>query len=242
MHTKTIAFGRLANQIIRNLCVSIIAEKFNLYVEYSEYSKILSLGINLFVGSKIFDNTIVLNDYNFFDILNQPVLSANLDGNNSFFQTKEITNFLYDYLNTYKIKCNIINKNPFKERINNNNDCFVHIRLTDASEWSPKLDYFLNSINNITYDNLYIASDDINHEMVKAIKNEKNCVILQLDDVRTIQFGSTCKTIILSQGTYSAMIGYLGFDSTIIYYRNNVWHGNIYEINRSKWIKNDEYK
>jgi hypothetical protein len=32
--------GRLGNQIIRNLCTSIIAEKFNLYVKYSNYDLI----------------------------------------------------------------------------------------------------------------------------------------------------------------------------------------------------------
>ena len=41
--------GRLGNQIIRNLAVSLIAEKHNLYVKYSSYDLINSLGIELFV-------------------------------------------------------------------------------------------------------------------------------------------------------------------------------------------------
>jgi hypothetical protein len=240
MYTKTIENGRLCNQIIRNLCVSIIARKFNLYVEYSQYSKINSLGINLYIGSNKFNSIIDLNDNNFFNILNQKTLLTNLDIKYSFFQTKEISNFLYNYLHSSEIKNNIITQNPFNERYNNNNDCFVHIRLGDASEHSPKYEYFINAINQINYDKLYIATDDINHEIIKDIKNEKQSILINLNEVETIQFGSTCKHIILSQGTYSAMIGYLGFDSTIYYMQpdvKHIWHGNIFEIDSKNWIK-----
>jgi hypothetical protein len=47
--TTTIATnGRLGNQIIRNLAVSLIAEKFNLHVDYVNFNLINDLGINLF--------------------------------------------------------------------------------------------------------------------------------------------------------------------------------------------------
>ena len=38
-----------------------------------------------------------------------------------------------------------------------------------------------------------------------------------MDPVKTIQFGSTCKHIVLSHGSFSAMIGYLGFFSQVYY-------------------------
>lgn len=244
MYTKTIENGRLCNQIIRNLCISILAKKFNLFVEYSQHSKIESLGIVLYIGSNKFNKQIVLNDDNFFNVLNLNNMFCNLDGNSSYFQTKEIINFLYNYLNSYEIKNSIINKNPFKERYNNNNDCFLHIRLGDAAEHSPNYTYFINIINKINYDKLYIATDDINHKIIMDIKNEKQFFLINLDEVETIQFGSTCKHIILSQGTYSAMIGYLGFYSTIYYRKESdvkhIWHGNIFEIDNKNWIKIDE--
>ena len=31
----------------------------------------------------------------------------------------------------------IMNKNPFKERYQNNNDIYIHIRLQDLSKWRP---------------------------------------------------------------------------------------------------------
>ena len=240
MHTKTIERGQLCNQIIRNLSVSIIAKKNNLYVEYSQYDKINSLGIKLYVGNKFYPSIIELNDENYFDILNLHSLKCGLNPNNSYFQTKSITNFLYKYLNSDEIKNNIINKNPFKDRYNNNNDCVVHIRLTDAAQYSPKYEYFIKLIEQITYDNLYIASDDINHDIIKEISTEKSANIINLNDIETIQFSSTCKNIILSHGTYSAMIGYLGFYSNVYYTelkKENLWHGDIFSIDSENWIK-----
>ena len=41
--------GRLCNQIVRNLALSILAEKYDLYVAYSSYDNINNkLGIELF--------------------------------------------------------------------------------------------------------------------------------------------------------------------------------------------------
>ena len=68
--TTTKPNGRLCNQIIRNLCTSIIAEKQNLFVTYSSYDRITLLGIPLFIGTQKYDNTIMLTDDNFFSILN----------------------------------------------------------------------------------------------------------------------------------------------------------------------------
>ena len=53
MHTITVGTqGRLCNQIIRNIAVSLIACKNNLYVEYYNYDKIAKLGIRLYIGEK----------------------------------------------------------------------------------------------------------------------------------------------------------------------------------------------
>lgn len=237
MFTHTIERGRLCNQIIRNLCVSIIAKKYNLKVSYSSYEKIKLLGIELFTGDNVYNNFTELDDNNYFYILNKNTLNSNLNPNNSYFQTKEITNFLYTHL--HSIKDNIIAFNPYKERYNNNNDCFIHIRLTDASQHTPNLNYFLNTIKKIGFNKLYIATDDTSHDIIKNITSEYNLAeIVNLNDINTIQFGSTCKNIILSQGTYSAMIGYLAFFSNIYYTildEVNIWHGDIFSIPNWKY-------
>jgi hypothetical protein len=240
MHTFTIELGRLCNQIIRNLCVSIISEKHDLYVEYSQYDKILQLGIQLFIGKNKYENFIELNDDNYFSILNLENLTYNINPNSHYFQTKRITNYLYSYLKSSTIMENIINKNPFKQRYNNNDDLILHIRLTDAAHYCFSINYFEKIISLNNYNNLYIATDDINHSIVKYLKDNYNAIVLDLDEIKTIQFASTCKYVGLSQGTFSAVIGYLSFFS-IVYYKtlekDKLWHGDIFSIPHWKCLE-----
>ena len=231
--TSTYYNGRLGNQIIRNLAVSLIAEKHNLYVDYCNNEWISELGINLFSGTHTFYNTIILGDDNYFLIYNCTDLTYNLDPNNSFFQTTEIGNLLYKYLNTHKIKLNIINKNPFIERYNTNNDLYIHIRLTDMTDSNPGLNYYMNTIKSIEFENLYISTDEPTHDIITQIINYyPTAIILDYNEILTIQFASTCKNIILSQGSFSALIGYLSFYSKVYYPAH---HGGLYNIN--SWIK-----
>ena len=92
---------------------------------------------------------------------------------------------------------NIIDKNPYKERYKNNNDIFLHIRLTDAKQWNVGIDYFIHCINSLNYDNIYIGSDNFNDELIKKIKTLYPSVIfIEKNPIETIQFGSTYKNII----------------------------------------------
>ena len=228
--------GRLCNQIFRNLSLSIIAEKHNLFVDYSIHELIGKLGIELFVGENIHNHTIMLTDDNYFEILSQPVLLYNLNANRSYFQTKRISNYLYNYLQNDIVKQRIINKNPFFDRYNNNDDIFIHIRLTDVADYNPGIEYYLYviSIQPQTSRNIYVSSDDLSHEIIQQIVNKyPNTILLNYDEIQTIQFGSTCKYIILSQGTFSAVIGYLAFYSQVYYKefdQTKIWHGDIFSI------------
>ena len=230
--------GRLGNQIIRNLAVSLIAEKHNLKVNYFNNDLIYKLGINLYSGSNIYNNTNILDDNNYFMIYNCSNLNCNLNPNNNYFQTKEIIDLLYNYIQTDNIKSNIIDKNLFKERYNNNNDLYIHIRLGDVIRFNPGIAYYLNTIKLINFNNLYISTDTITHDIIQTILQlYPLAIILDYDEINTIQFGSTCKNIILSHGSFSAIIGYLSFYSNIYYpeYMNIKWHGDLFSID--KWIK-----
>ena len=126
--TSTGDLGRLGNQIIRNLAVSLLAEKHNLKVNYYNNDLIYKLGIKLFSGINSYESIQDLTDDNYFTIYNCDNLNYNLQPNHNYFQTKEITNFLYNYLHSDKVKSNIIENNPFRNRYNNNNILFIHIR------------------------------------------------------------------------------------------------------------------
>jgi hypothetical protein len=237
--TSTVNFGRLGNQIIRNLAVSLLAKKHNLKVDYYNNDLINKLGIELFSGNNSYNSIQYLTDDNYFTIYNSDELNYNLNPNQNFFQTKEITNFLYTYLHTEKVKSSIIDNNPFKQRYTKNNDLFIHVRLTDAAIFNPGITYYINAIKNITFDDLYISTDDKNDNMIKELLNlYPSSQLIEFDEITTFQFASTCKHIILSHGSFSAVIGYLSFFSNIYYPEyelNKLWFGDIFSID--KWIK-----
>ena len=227
MSETTVGNGRLCNQIIRNLALSILAEKYDLYVEYSNYDNINNkLGIELFIGNKKYDKTVSINDDNYMNYFNNNIKNnANFDFTRNYFQTEEITTILYNHLTNNRK--NIIDKNPYKERYNNNNDIFLHIRLGDVRDLglTLEIDYYIHCIKSLKYDNIYIGSNDFNDELIKKIKTLYPSVIfIEKNPIETIQFGSTCKNIILSHGSFSAVIGFLGFFSNV-YFMNRfpVW-------------------
>lgn len=263
MTTTTLHNGRLCNQIIRNLAVSAIAEKYNLRVNYANQNVIQHLGISLFNGTNVHSNYIELNDNNYFTIYNNGNLTSNLLPNQSYFQTKEITNFLYERLQTDTYKLSVIAKNPFNYRYELNNDIYVHIRLDDASAFTPGLDYYVNTINQIqrmknsgtvdvdgrelsgedsyskVNDRIYISTDEPTHWIIrKLLELFPETILLRYNEVQTIQYASTCKHVILSHGSFSAVIGYLSFFSTVYYPEYNldkIWCGDMFSI--TGWVK-----
>ena len=239
MTSTTGTNGRLGNQIIRNLAVSLLAEKHNLKVDYYNKELINNLGIELFSGSNSYDNIQCLTDDNYFAVHNSDKLNCNLNPNNNYFQTKEITNILYNYLHRDEIKSKIIENNKFRERYAKNNDLFVHIRLTDVAQYNPGITYYANAIKNIKFDNLYISTDDKNHNIIiELLQLYPSSQLIDYDEITTFQFASTCKHIILSHGTFSAVIGYLSFFSNVyypIYELNKIWYGDVFSI--ENWIK-----
>jgi hypothetical protein len=234
--------GRLCNQVFRNLAVSLVAEKYDLYVTYINNDLMEELGLQLFCGKNVFNNAIPINEENYFSIYNSEKLESNLIAINCY-QTKEISNLLYKYLNSEIIKNNIISKNIFNSRYNNNNDLFIHMRLTDASKSIPSINYFLNTIKSIDFDNIYLSSDEPEHSMVKEILSYyPETKIINYDPVKTIHFGSTCNNVILSHGSFSAVIGYIAFFSKVHYAEydfNKMWHGDMFSIDG--WIQHPFY-
>jgi hypothetical protein len=234
--SKSVGAGRLGNRIFIHSCMSMLAEKHDLKIEYDQYmDRISNLGIDLYIGTKSFKNTIIINDDNFCTILDDVGIQKNIK-NDTFFQTRNCSNAVYKYIQNKKN--NIKNKNPFSSRYGSNNDCFVHIRLDDAAMFNPGSDYYINTLSKLSFDTLYISSDSSSHPIIDSIFNlYSNAKFISYDEIKTIQFGSTCKHVILSHGSYSAIIGYMTFNSDIYYpsYDRVVpWFGDMFSING--WI------
>ena len=245
MTSTTTINGRYGNQLIRNIAVSLLSDKFNLCVSYSSSEDTENLGIHLFSGEKIYKEKIILNDENYFEILNSTNnIESNLDPNDAYFQTKEIINKIYEFLHQKEVMHSVIQHNPFKERYKNNNDAYVHIRLGDVKSKNPGLNYYIKGLENVDFENLYISSDNPNHKIITELKrkyrNSKKVQVIDYGKIKTIQFASTCKNIVLSHGTYSSTIGYLAYFSPSISYpfyeKENSWCGEIFSINGWKEI------
>ena len=239
MMTQTKANGRFCNQLFRNIAVSLIAEKCHLMVDYISIDLIRLLGISLYTeGTNTYADTIALTDANYMEMYNNAQnITSNLNPNNDFFQTKEISQFIHTYIKTQKD--NIICANPFKDRYLMNNDVCIHVRLTDAAQHNPGASYYIQTLARIKPDNIFIATDEPTHSIIYEIaKSYPICKLLHLDMIKTIQLASTCKHVILSHGSFSAVIGYVSYYSSVYYPKydtNHMWYGDMFSID--VWIK-----
>jgi hypothetical protein len=243
--------GRLGNHIIKYISCSIICKKHNLYVDYNykNYEKFLNqiekLGILLFSGENKYENIINVTANNWYNIFDNPNINSNINlVSNDFFQKKIITDEIHKYLHDEEIMNHYINSNSYKKRFNNNNDCFIHIRLGDVSKYL-NLDiifkYYIYILNTINVDNIYISSDSPNHNKIKELLDlYSNSSTIHYNEHDTIHFASTCKYVILSQGTFSAIIGYLSYYSNVYYYipdNNTQWDKGYSDLFTDKYSK-----
>jgi hypothetical protein len=218
MTTTVWASGRFCNHLIRNLAVSIIAEKHDLAVDYSYRENANALGIQLFSGTRRHGTMVQLTEDNYFQVLESDHITYDLDPNWRFFQRGDIVRHIRSYLTSQLVKESVMTKNPFSDRYAVNNDAFIHARLTDTKESNPGLEYYLKALSMVTFNTLYIATDDFNDDIIKGLVNAyPTAEMVHKSDVETIQFGSTCKHVILSHGTFSAMIGLLSYYSDVLY-------------------------
>ena len=225
--------GRLGNQIMRNVAVSLIAEKHNLKYKYFNHTLISKLGITLFSGKRVFNKSLMLTDDNYFSMYHSPTVYYNLNPKEAYLQTKEIGDLIYRHLQSDLVRSNVISKNPYHTRYRQNNDLYIHIRLGDVQHHNPGLNYYRNTIQTIQYDKLYISTDDKTHSTVVTLLQHPNATLIEYDEINTIQFASTCKHIILSHGSFSAIIGYLAYFSTIYYPEyeaNKIWYADLFSI------------
>ena len=227
--------GRFANHFIRNMASHILAKKYNLKFIYSYYNEIKELGIDLFIdGINVYNETIIIDESNLIDHINNIIINKNIIMNNCY-QIKEFILYLKKYFEDNNLFDQVKIKNIYNSRYNKNNDVFIQVRLGDIIGFNLSFEYYDNIISKIKFDNGYISSDTINHEICQKLINKYNLIKIELNEINTIMYGSTCKYIVLSQGTFSWLIGFLGIYSEIYVPSTHTWHGDIFVL--PEWIK-----
>ena len=134
----------------------------------------------------------------------------------------------------------ILEANQFRDRHGNNNDLVVHIRLGDAIENNPGLEYYENMMARVDpYDKAWLATDEVNHPICQSLIEKYGFIPLDYNAVDTLKFGSTCRQIILSGGTFSWIMAVMGYQTQKVFYpdynKRRIWHGDIFVFD--DWIK-----
>lgn len=239
--------GRLGNMIFRNLVSHKMAELNSLNFKYERIEEINKLGIILFTsGNKTYSHTLVLTDEIIDDVLFKELIINNIVKNKniifrqhsynpynlldySWCQTKLIAKYIRETINTQRR--NIISVNPYNLRFKTNNDLIVHVRLGDTVELKVNtyFEYYDKTLSTLKFDKGYITSDSLEHEYCLKLISKYNLTPVNLDEVKTIQFASVCKYVVLSSGTFSWVIGVFSFFSNVFYPKiKTKWHGDIF--------------
>lgn len=242
--------GRLCNQIIRNLAASLLVAKNDFAINYCNHDAMCRLGIPLHYGTTTFHTTIQADEGNYIALLDTSPHYNNIDVGSNFYQTYAISTYLYNYLRSDKIRNQIIEKNPYRTRYQNNDDIFIHVRLEDVLQMNKHLPYsyykiVLDSIDDAHSKHIYISTShdalSVNSGIIQQLLKEyPNSELFLQDEINTIQFASTCKYVILSHGSFSAVIGWLSFYSTVYWAeldKSNLWCGEMFRENDNNWIK-----
>jgi hypothetical protein len=223
LNDMTYSHGRLCNHIIRAHVASFIAKSRYLKYNYGEfYDKMLALGINLYTnGTKTYKASQKIHECDLMTYINIDYpITRNIELNTEYYQTKEFSNYLYSYYRKAENQSSIIEANRFKSRYENNDDLFVHVRLGDVAHINQGFDHYDRAISKLSFENGFIASDTIEHETCQKLIKKYNLIPINYDEVETIMFGSTCKTILLSSGSFSYIIGLFAFFSKVYYLKN----------------------
>jgi hypothetical protein len=214
--------GRFGNHLFQASCANFLSKKFNQPVSY-KWDKIL---LQNECEHKIFDESIIVNNDNIEAVSQQSENHLNLILDDYFQNRYCIDNF--SKYNTYKNN---------SEQLSNYT--FVHIRLGDIKNiMSLDYEYYEEAINLLDNDKVLIASDSPDDEIVLKLKKRYNAEIFSSNEENTILMGANCKNKVLSLGTFSWWIGFLG-DT---FWRNQTntvcprvdrtikWHGDIFPI------------
>jgi hypothetical protein len=211
--------GRLGNQFFINVAASLLAEKFNLYIDYEHGDAVKEL-FPLFVGTQKHITAVIVTDENYLDIYNKDSIDYNLTFRD-YFQSKKVTNVTHRYIHS-----------KMKGKRDKNNNCFIHVRLGDVAQWNPGVSYYQNVLSTLDVDNVYLSTDSIDHPIAQTLLHLPKVKLYDASPKDTILFACTNRYVILSHGTFSGMIAYLALHATVYF---------IKESEKTSWDYNGKF-
>lgn len=236
---------RLGNHFFGNMAFHFIAQIHKIPIEYTYENEFNELGLTFYKtqGQALVNpSPFVINEANFMNLIQSNDSSGHnifsYDG--TYFQTKEFALFLADHFSKPAVQIPIKAANPFRDRYNTNSSVFVHVRLGDKMHDSifSKF-YFETALKAISFTDGYISSDSHYHPLVQELAETYQLELIKDSPIRTLQLASTCRYQILSQGTFSFIMGILGFHTELVQWPQikSPWHGDIFVIPEWKEVQ-----
>ena len=234
--------GRLGNRFFANMAFHFISKQYGTSVQYTGELLFQELGIQF---HKVSESPVLTNpspfmitDTNFMDLIQSPdpfkmyVFYLDHMDRRAYYQTREFALYLAKYFANPFLRDPILQSNPFKSRYNTNRDVFVHVRLGDVTHFTPSKAYFETALKAVPFEGGYISSDSPNHPLVQELMANYKLRLVQDTEIRTLQLASTCRYLILSQGTFSFMMGLFGFYTELVQWpqMKHKWHGDIFVL------------
>lgn len=210
--------GRRGNNLFQYFTGIILSEMFNQNIKNPLNTKILK---HKLLPDKNLNKTIEVTDENIYQILQNKTIDANLFLS-GFFQNEIIVEkFDEYYTNLIDVK-------------SDNNGVFVHVRLGDllvgpTGRWANQ-EYYETVLNSINFEYGFISSDSPNHPIIQNLIKKYSLKLFDAAEDDLILFASSFKNKILSLGTFSWWMGYLGCQENVFFPDPNKylkWHGNI---------------
>jgi hypothetical protein len=197
----------------------MLAEKYQLKFRYGYDAQLDRLGIPLYKsGTKFHNNCVELVNDDFLRyLLNEDLGYNNIATNDTFFQNNDIADYLKTHFASDKVKKSIMDHNIHRARYENNDDVYVHIRLGDSISMCPCFEYFDKTLKQLTFSKGYISSETLENDTCVRLMQKYGLTPLVMDEVETIMFGSTCRHVVLSNGTFGWYIGTISWFSTVFY-------------------------
>ena len=244
LHPFLAGGGRLGNKIFQNFVVSWLAERYNLRAHYEYAPQCASLGLQFFeAGERLQEGPeMLLTSGLLRELLQRPAgaaLANTLVLSEQYYQEAWVAQrLLRAELPAQRLR--VQQANPYRARYGANNDTIIHLRLGDLP-YPAALEQYTAALQAVGSagrgGRVYITSDSREHAMVKALSARLGGAseVLDLEEVRTLQCGSTCRFLVLSEGTFSWLMGALAYEAENITYATTHlrWFGT--EIFPPEW-------
>lgn len=222
--------GRLGNQLFQYMTAKILSDLYERNIGNPLSTTIIKQP-NIYPEFRA-ERGWMITDDNIVEIFNN--LDPKKHKDDLYIETFCQSSFISNLFN--ENRHHLIQYNPVE-----NNDVFVHVRLGDILDirYNLPFEHYDSILGSINFDNGYISSDSMDHDIVRILSQKYNLKPYNNTPEETIKFASNFKYKVLSSGTFSWWIGFLGCQDNVFvpdYNKYPKWMGDIYTIKQWNYI------